>query len=83
MQSFLHLTILSPEHKIFEGDVDSVTFPGEKGAFTVLTRHAPIISSLLKGTITYKMGNNEESLLIESGFTEVKENRIVACVETE
>lgn len=45
----LKLRIIAPDRMVFEGDVESVTLPGTVGSFTVLNRHAPIISSLEKG----------------------------------
>ena len=42
----LHLDIVSPDKEIFNGEVDSVTLPGTLGSFTILSKHAPIVSSL-------------------------------------
>ena len=43
------LEIITPENKLFEGEVTSVKFPGTDGEFVVLNNHAPIISTLTKG----------------------------------
>ena len=45
------LEIITPENKLFEGEVTSVKFPGTDGEFGVLNNHAPIISTLTKGKI--------------------------------
>ena len=45
----MHLEILSPENKIFEGEVNSVIFPGSNGKFQILNNHAPLISFLKEG----------------------------------
>ena len=42
----LHLSIVSPEKSIFDGDVKIVTLPGMIGSFSILPGHAPIVSSL-------------------------------------
>ena len=42
----MHLEILTPEKKYFEGDVSIVTFPGADGSFQVMDNHAPLISLL-------------------------------------
>ena len=42
----MHLTIVSPEKILYEGEATVVAVPGTKGAFEVLDNHAPIISSL-------------------------------------
>jgi F-type H+-transporting ATPase subunit epsilon len=45
----MQLEIITPEAKIFEGEVDAVQFPGLDGSFQVLNNHAAIISALLAG----------------------------------
>lgn len=50
----MKLHIITPQHVIFEGDVDAVTVPGKMGEFQMLNNHAPIVSSLDKGTIKIK-----------------------------
>jgi F-type H+-transporting ATPase subunit epsilon len=77
----MNLEIISPEKIIYKGEVDSVTLPGVAGLFTILTRHAPIISVLKKGIVTYKIGNDEKKIAINSGFVETKQNVISVCIE--
>ena len=45
------LKIISAEKVLFEGEASSVTLPGEMGQFTVLPRHASLVSTLVKGKI--------------------------------
>ena len=47
----MHLEIITPESKIFYGEVSAVQFPGLDGSFQVLTGHAPIISGLSSGRV--------------------------------
>ena len=75
------LEIVSPEKTIFKGEVESITLPGTKAAFTILNNHAPMISSLTKGIIRYKIKEKEEELPIEGGFIEVTENSITVCLD--
>jgi F-type H+-transporting ATPase subunit epsilon len=77
----MNLEIISPEKIIYNGKVDSVTLPGAIGLFTVLDRHAPIISVLKKGTLSYKIGDNEKTMEINSGFAEVRQNVVSVCIE--
>ncbi len=76
----LHVTIVSPEQTLFEGQVDSLTVPGEKGRFEVLKGHAPIISSLTAGSVVCT-GEESCELKISGGFIEVAHNRVSLCVE--
>ncbi|PNP96075.1 ATP synthase F1 subunit epsilon [Hoylesella timonensis] len=78
----LRLKIISPEKRIFDGEVNRVTVPGTLGEFEILVNHAPIISSLESGKVSYEIATGElKQLEIESGFVEVQKNVISLCVE--
>lgn len=78
----LDLRIISPERMIYSGSVDYVTLPGTVGSFTVLDNHAPIISSLERGTLVYNcLENGIQRIQIKSGFAQVKDNVLSVCVE--
>jgi F-type H+-transporting ATPase subunit epsilon len=77
----MKLEIITPEQIYFSGEVTSVTLPGTSGLFTVWENHAPLISSLMKGKISYLAGNKETVLNIESGFAEVSKNIVTVCLE--
>lgn len=81
MSQFLKLDIVSPEKQLFSGEVEGATFPGDKGRFTVLYNHAPIISTLGEGNIRWMQQGKENSIAISGGFVEVENNKITACVE--
>jgi len=73
----MHLEILTPEKKIFDGDVTIVTFPGANGSFQVMDNHAPLISLLNKGKIEYKGKEGSQSVIISGGVVEVLKNKVV------
>jgi len=73
----MHLEILTPEKKIFEGDVTIITFPGANGSFQVMDNHAPLISLLNKGKVEYKGKEGSQSVIISGGVVEVLKNRVV------
>ena len=80
----INLQILSPERELVHESVVSVELPGTLGRFEVLKDHAPLISSLDKGDILYKMDQGEEregKVSISSGFVEICDNHVIACVE--
>ena len=79
----MRLEILSPEGLVFTGEVLSVSVPGSYSAFTILKNHAPIISSLSKGVVSYMLdGEGEKEILIDGGFVEVDNNVVTICIET-
>lgn len=75
------LEIITPEQVYFSGEITSVTLPGKNGSFTIWENHAPLISSLTKGKITYKVNNTDMYLDVESGFVEVNRNVVSVCLE--
>ncbi|MBO5624531.1 MAG: ATP synthase F1 subunit epsilon [Prevotella sp.] len=77
----LKLKIVSPERIVFNGEVESVTVPGTAGEFEILVDHAPIISSLETGTVTYVTSEGRLSLPVRGGFVSVQKNEVNVCVE--
>ena len=73
----LALKIVSPEKVEYTGQVQSVKVPGAMGSFEILDNHAPIISTLQKGTVEY----DGKQLEILGGFVEVQKNEVSLCVE--
>lgn len=71
------LEILTPEKKIFEGDVTIVTFPGAEGSFQVMDNHAPLISLLKAGTVEYKGKAGASRIGIVGGVVEVLKNKVI------
>ena len=51
MNKTMDMTIATPEGIVFEGKVESAKFPGASGAFTVLPRHAALISALIRSIL--------------------------------
>jgi F-type H+-transporting ATPase subunit epsilon len=76
------MKIFSPTGTLFDGNVTHATFPGETGSFSVYPRHASILSALTKGRIIcYASESEKQAIPVESGFVEVKDNQITACIE--
>jgi len=75
------LEILTPDKKVYEGEVNSVTVPGAQGSFEVLNNHAPIISTLEDGKVIIRGGEGERSFFIEGGVVEVINNKVVVLAE--
>ncbi len=76
------LEILTPEKKIFSGDVYGVLLPGISGLFEVLDRHAPMVSALRAGTMKVLIDKSASTLYtIQSGFVEVLNNKTTVLIE--
>jgi F-type H+-transporting ATPase subunit epsilon len=76
------LEILTPDKKIFSGDVYGVQLPGIGGMFEVLEKHAPLVSALKAGKLKILKDKNSVSFYtIQGGFVEVLNNRATVLVE--
>ena len=85
----MNLEILTPEKKLYSGEVYGVQMPGISGSFEVLEKHAPLVSALKAGRV--KVIKDKSSLTggqnhfayydIQSGFVEVLNNKITLLVE--
>jgi len=79
----MKIEIITPDKKVYEGDIKSIRVPGKKGSFQVLKDHAPIISTLEDGTvIMIDQDNNEKRFQIDGGVIEVKMNSIILLAES-
>lgn len=77
----MHLEILTPERKVFEGDVTIATFPGSDGSFQVMDNHAPLISLLTHGVVEYRSKESKQSLVITGGVVEVLKNKVILLAD--
>ncbi|MBO5419407.1 MAG: F0F1 ATP synthase subunit epsilon [Bacteroidales bacterium] len=75
------LTVLTAEATLLELAVEKVSLPAVKGRFMVLKNHAPVITSLHKGDITYMSGGVPGKLQIRNGFAEISDNKVTVCAE--
>ena len=79
----MKIEIITPDRKVYDGDIKSIRVPGKKGSFQVLKDHAPIISTLDNGTvIMVEQDNNEKRYEIDGGVIEVKMNKIILLAES-
>jgi F-type H+-transporting ATPase subunit epsilon len=79
----MNLQIITPDSRVFEGEVKLVQVPGSKGSFQILNNHAPIISTLEKGKVKVIDDQDNTSFIeISGGVVEVKNNRIIILAES-
>ncbi|MBF2707127.1 F0F1 ATP synthase subunit epsilon [Flavobacterium soyangense] len=91
------LEIVSPEAKLFKGEVTSVTLPGVDGSFQILNHHAAIVSILKEGNIKIiaasfdfnketidnfvRINDQTYTLKINSGTIEMKDNKVIVLAD--
>ncbi len=78
----MFLEIITPDKKVYSGEVDAVKLPGADGSFGVLKNHAPIIATLKKGTVKITDTKKHiENFEINGGVVEVLKNKIIVLAE--
>jgi F-type H+-transporting ATPase subunit epsilon len=77
----MNLEIITPDKKVFAGEVSAVTFPGTEGQFQVLDNHAPMVSTLSNGTLIVEEAGKKHNFMIDGGVVEVLSNRVLVLAE--
>jgi F-type H+-transporting ATPase subunit epsilon len=78
----MRIEIVTPDKRVFEGDIKSVRVPGKKGSFQVLKDHAPIVSTLENGPVILVDPEGKETIFeISGGVIEVKANKIIVLAD--
>ncbi|MFL5742186.1 MAG: ATP synthase F1 subunit epsilon [Flavisolibacter sp.] len=76
------LEILTPEKKLFSGEVYGVQMPGISGSFEVLEKHAPLVGALKAGKVKVLRDKHHTAIYnIQGGFVEVLNNKVTVLVE--
>ena len=82
MAEKIQLEVVTPTGAVVSELVDIVTAPGIDGDFGVLANHAPLLSTIKIGALSYKADSGTESLMVSGGFCEVSNNKITFLVES-
>lgn len=82
MPDTFQLEIVTPEKKVVDTAAEEVQIPGKNGYLGVLPGHAPLITELSVGEITYRENSAEQRLAVAWGFAEVLPNKVTILAET-
>jgi len=78
----LKLEIVTPEKRILDAEVDSVTVPTATGEAGILPNHAPLISTLKPGILAYTAKGTTDKLAVTGGFLEVNDNKVAVLADS-
>jgi F-type H+-transporting ATPase subunit epsilon len=78
----LSLEITTPTRLVVAETVDEVVAPGIEGYFGVLPGHAPFLTTLGIGIVTYRTAREEHQLAIAGGFAEVRNDKVIILADT-
>jgi F-type H+-transporting ATPase subunit epsilon len=76
------LEIVTPEKKVVETAAEEVQIPGKNGYLGILPGHAPLITELSVGEITFRENSTEQKLAVAWGFAEILPNKVTILAET-
>lgn len=84
MPPLFTLKIYTPEKKIFDAQASSLCIPEESGYLGVLAHHAPLISTLIAGKITFKDGEGKVTTVhsLDKGVFEIADNRVIILLDS-
>jgi F-type H+-transporting ATPase subunit epsilon len=82
MADTLELEIVAPDKMLVRERVEQVQIPGKSGELGILPGHAPLITSLTIGEISYRQGTNTHYLAVAWGFAEVLPNKVTILADT-
>jgi F-type H+-transporting ATPase subunit epsilon len=82
MADTFQLEIVTPEKKVVETTAEEVQIPGKNGYLGVLPGHAPLITELAVGEITFRENSTEQHLAVAWGFAEVLPNKVTILAES-
>jgi F-type H+-transporting ATPase subunit epsilon len=82
MAETFQLEIVTPEKKVVETAAEEVQIPGKNGYLGILPGHAPLITELSVGEITYRENSTEQKLAVAWGFAEVLPTKVTILAET-
>jgi F-type H+-transporting ATPase subunit epsilon len=78
----LTLDIVTPETRLLSVQADEVRAPGAQGGFGVRLNHAPFMTALEPGRLTYVEGGREHHYAVGGGFLQVADNRVIVLADT-
>ena len=79
----MRLEIITPEKKLFEGDIQSIKLPGKSGEFEILNNHASIVATLSKGNIrVIKEDKTIDNFEVNGGVVEMNNNKVIVLAES-
>ena len=82
MSQKLILSIVTPEKQLVSDEVDQVNAPGTEGDLGILYDHAPLLTNLRSGQLSYEKDGETFALVVSGGYLEVTDNRVTVLAET-
>jgi len=82
LQETIELEVVTPERYVLRETVQSLELPGREGYLGILPSHAPLITELGVGVLTYHKGAESRCLTVIRGYAEILPDRVIVLAET-
>lgn len=79
--STIRVNVVTPDGKVYDGDVDMVVVRTVEGELGILPKHIPLVAPLTVGAVRLKKGNSEEQVAVSGGFVEVRPDQVTILAE--
>ncbi|MEC2073478.1 F0F1 ATP synthase subunit epsilon [Alkalihalophilus marmarensis] len=79
--STIRVNVVTPDGKVYDGDVDMVVVRTIEGELGILPKHIPLVAPLTVGAVRLKKGNSEEQVAVSGGFVEVRPDQVTILAE--
>jgi len=77
----LHVTIVTAERRVFDGEAEMVIAPGSEGQLGILPRHAPLLTTLKLGELRIRQHGEDEGVFVAGGFLEVNNDQVTVLAD--
>lgn len=77
----LHVTVVTAERTVFDGEAEMVNAPGSEGQLGILPRHAPLLTTLAVGELRVRQNGQDEGFFVGGGFLEVNRNVVTVLAD--
>ncbi|TWI59795.1 F0F1 ATP synthase subunit epsilon [Halalkalibacter nanhaiisediminis] len=77
----IHVNVVTPDGKVYDGDVDMVSVRTVEGELGILPRHIPLVAPLTVGAVRLKKGSTVEKVAVSGGFVEVRPDQVTILAE--
>ncbi|GAE31310.1 F0F1 ATP synthase subunit epsilon [Halalkalibacter hemicellulosilyticus] len=77
----INVSVVTPDGKVYDGDVDMVSVRTIEGELGILPRHIPLVAPLTVGAVRLKKGTTVEKVAVSGGFVEVRPDQVTILAE--
>lgn len=79
----IHLQLVTPQRRVLDEELESITLPTTMGEITILPEHVALVATLKTGELTARSKDSEHNIFVAGGFVEVKDgSKVIILADT-